>query len=64
MFIIHNPIFIIPRLLPPVTTVFRKTVKDDILGGYPVPAGTPVGISVGALHRSVYCMGDEPDSYY
>lgn len=50
------------RLLPPVTTVFRKTVKDDILGGYPVPAGTPVGISVGALHR-LEANWQDPESF-
>ncbi|XP_005093330.1 cytochrome P450 72A15 [Aplysia californica] len=39
------------RLIPPVGVVFRKALQPDILGGYPVPAGTPVGVSIGALHR-------------
>jgi len=50
------------RLLPPITTIFRKTVEKDILGGYTVPAGTPVGISAGALHRLESNWSD-PDSF-
>ena len=45
------------RLLPPVPSISRRSINKDTLGGYTVPAGTPVMISVGALHRFVsnYC---------
>ncbi|GFO28292.1 cytochrome p450 [Plakobranchus ocellatus] len=39
------------RLYPPASTIFRQTFKADTLGGYHIPAGTLVGVSVGALHR-------------
>ncbi|CAL1542566.1 unnamed protein product [Lymnaea stagnalis] len=39
------------RLFPPASIIFRKAVENDYLGGYLIPAGTPVGISIGALHR-------------
>ncbi|XP_059162257.1 cytochrome P450 4d1-like isoform X2 [Physella acuta] len=39
------------RLFPPVSVVFRQALQDDYLGGYLIPAGTKVGVSIGALHR-------------
>ncbi|RUS75692.1 hypothetical protein EGW08_016558 [Elysia chlorotica] len=39
------------RLYSPASTVFRRAAKPDTLGGYYIPAGTLVGISIGGLHR-------------
>lgn len=41
------------RILPPLVTMFRRAKKDDTLKGYYIPAGTIVGLHVGALHRLV-----------
>ncbi|XP_052068315.1 uncharacterized protein LOC127707693 [Mytilus californianus] len=39
------------RLFPPVPCFFRKSLHDDVINGYKIPAGTVVGLHVGALHR-------------
>ncbi|KAK3732566.1 hypothetical protein RRG08_009736 [Elysia crispata] len=39
------------RLYSPASTVFRRAAHADTLGGYHIPAGTLVGISISALHR-------------
>ncbi|XP_046381306.2 cytochrome P450 3A6-like [Haliotis rufescens] len=39
------------RMYPPVSNVFRRAINDDNVGGYFIPAGTIVGISIGGLHR-------------
>ena len=39
------------RLHPPVSGATRVTTKDEILGGYLIPAGTSVNISWYILHR-------------
>ncbi|XP_041370071.1 cytochrome P450 4d1-like [Gigantopelta aegis] len=50
------------RLYPPVTVFWRTPVHDDQINGYFIPKGTPVGISVGALHRLPENW-DDPDSF-
>ncbi|QLG62259.1 cytochrome P450 [Halorarum salinum] len=44
------------RLLPPVHGVLREPTEDVTLGGYRVPAGSPVSISQWVVHR-------DPDLY-
>ena len=39
------------RLYPPVWLISRRTVVDDVLDGYDIPAGTLVCISPYTLHR-------------
>lgn len=39
------------RLLPPVTCVFKKCLHDDKFKDYNIPAGTIIGLHIGALHR-------------
>jgi len=39
------------RLYPPVWTVSRMPLNDDVLGGYEIPAGTTVQISPYIVHR-------------
>lgn len=38
------------RLIPPVPSLPRRALKDFEFGGYTIPAGTPVGISVHYTH--------------
>lgn len=40
------------RLYPPVYTLPRRTAAEDELGGYLIPAGTPVLISILGVHRA------------
>lgn len=53
------------RLYPPIPCVFRKSLSDDVLNGYKIPAGTIVGLHVGALHRLNLEDGEEfkPDRF-
>lgn len=39
------------RLIPPVPSLPRRAVRDFDFGGYHIPAGTTVGISVGYTHK-------------
>ncbi len=38
------------RLIPPVPSLPRRALREFEFGGYRIPAGTPVGISPGAVH--------------
>ncbi|GFR81453.1 cytochrome P450, partial [Elysia marginata] len=38
-------------LYTPASTIFRQSIRGHTLGGYYIPAGTLVGVSIGALHR-------------
>jgi len=38
------------RMIPPVPSMPRRALKDFEYGGYTIPAGTPVGISVAGTH--------------
>jgi cytochrome P450 len=50
------------RLYPPVWLIPRKAVADDVVGGYAIPAGAEVLLSVYTLHRhSQYWP--EPDRF-
>ena len=39
------------RLFPPVGAISRKTTKDVVLGGYKVPKGTLIAISMFSIHH-------------
>ncbi|MET0251958.1 MAG: cytochrome P450 [Novosphingobium sp.] len=39
------------RLLPPVPSIMRRALRDFDFGGYHIPAGTPVTVSVTLVHR-------------
>jgi cytochrome P450 len=38
------------RLIPPVPSIPRRALREFEFGGYRIPAGTGVGISIGAVH--------------
>jgi cytochrome P450 len=40
------------RLYPPVYAIARRCVADDDLGGFAIPRGTPVLVSIYGVHRS------------
>ncbi|MFG1876881.1 cytochrome P450 [Sphaerisporangium sp. NPDC049003] len=50
------------RLYPPVWLISRRSVEDDVIGGYDVPAGTLVCVSPWVLHRDPRYW-DEPEAY-
>lgn len=50
------------RLYPPAWSIARRAVEDDVLGGYPIPAGTVVHISFYALHRHPR-LWDAPEQF-
>ena len=39
------------RLYPPIPVIARQAIADCELGGYPVPAGTPVSLAQWTVHR-------------
>ncbi|XP_064616114.1 uncharacterized protein LOC135480257 [Liolophura sinensis] len=39
------------RFLPPVTSIWRKSLKEDTLCGYKIPSGTTIGLHVGTMMR-------------
>ncbi len=51
------------RMHPPVTMFSRQTLKDLEVGGYLIPAGWHVGVSVDRLHRSPD-LWDRPDDFW
>ena len=46
------------RLYPPVHDVFRTNVKDINLGGYLIPKGANIVISIGGLHHNPHVWTD------
>lgn len=48
------------RLLPPITSLFRKSLHDDKFKDYDIPAGTIIGLHIGALHRLNW---EDPDRF-
>lgn len=44
------------RLYPPVPLTCRQNIKDDVLGGYFIPAGTIIALQVGThtIHYSKF----------
>lgn len=51
------------RMHPPVTMFSRRTLKDLDLGGYLIPKGWHVGVSVYTLHRSP-ALWERPDEFW
>ena len=51
------------RLFPPAWIILRHAIKDDEIGGYPVPAGRVVGISPYVMHRHPG-FWDEPEAFH
>ncbi|GAB5031188.1 cytochrome p450 [Nannochloropsis oceanica] len=51
------------RMHPPVTMFSRRTLKDLHLGGYLIPKGWHVGVSVYTLHRSP-ALWERPDEFW
>jgi cytochrome P450 len=50
------------RWEPPITSLVRLAVRDSVLGGVEIPAGTNVNISVAAANRDPEKF-DDPDAY-
>ena len=50
------------RLIPPVPSLPRRALKAFSFGGYDIPAGTPVGISISHTHRMPEYWPD-PDTF-
>jgi enediyne biosynthesis protein E7 len=50
------------RLYPPGWLLSRRTIEPDVLGGYPIPAGTDVLLSPYLLHRHPRYWKD-PDAF-
>jgi beta-ring hydroxylase len=50
------------RLYPQPPVLIRRAVEDDVVGGFPVAAGTDFFISVWNLHRSPK-LWDRPDEF-
>jgi enediyne biosynthesis protein E7 len=51
------------RLYPPGWLLSRRTIEPDVLGGYPVPAGTNVLLPLYLLHRHPRFWKD-PESFW
>jgi len=56
------------RLCPPSSIISRVALKDDVLGGYDIPAGAEIWISSYATHRHPYIWEDpetfDPDRFF
>jgi cytochrome P450 len=50
------------RMYPPVWGIFRSPIADDVIGGYPIPAGSIVLLCPYALHRSP-AFWDQPEQF-
>lgn len=50
------------RLYPPAWTVSRTALEDDVINGYPVPAGSSVMVSPYVIHRNPRYWPD-PDKF-
>lgn len=50
------------RLFPPAWIIGRRAIADDVLGGYPVPAGTVIAICIYTLHRHP-AFWENPDQF-
>jgi cytochrome P450 len=50
------------RLYPPIHTLARECVEEDELGGYRIPRGVTVLISVYGIHRGAE-WGPDPDAF-
>ncbi len=50
------------RLFPPAWIIGRRAISDDVIGGYPVPAGTVIAICIYTLHRHP-AYWEQPDQF-
>ncbi|MBK5233144.1 MAG: cytochrome P450 [Thermoleophilia bacterium] len=50
------------RITPPVWTVGRKALADDVIGGYDVPAGSGVMVLITMIHRDP-AIWPNPEGY-
>ncbi|CAB5322819.1 unnamed protein product [Rhizophagus irregularis] len=51
------------RLNPPLPTITRTNLKDEVFGEYFIPKNTPIFIGVSALHKSTEIWGPTADKY-
>ncbi|SHK15179.1 cytochrome P450 / NADPH-cytochrome P450 reductase [Pseudonocardia thermophila] len=51
------------RLWPTAPAFTRHPLADTVLGGYRVPAGTPVSVLIPALHRDPAAWGPDADRF-
>ncbi|CAB5185161.1 unnamed protein product [Rhizophagus irregularis] len=51
------------RLNPPLPTITRTNLKDEVFGEYFIPKNTPIFIGVSALHKSTEIWGPTADNY-
>ncbi|GCE04991.1 cytochrome P450 [Dictyobacter aurantiacus] len=51
------------RLYPPVWIIMRKSLAEDTLGGYPIPAQTYIAWSTYAMHRHPE-FWERPEEFY
>ena len=51
------------RLYPPGWVLSRRTIEADVLGGYPMPAGTNVLLPLYLVHRHPRFWKD-PDAFW
>jgi cytochrome P450 len=50
------------RLYPPIWAIVRRVLRDDVIGGYAISAGSRIVISPFAIHRKPE-LWDEPESF-
>ncbi|CAG8629218.1 3006_t:CDS:2 [Racocetra fulgida] len=51
------------RILPPVPSVRRRGIKDEIMNGYVIPKGTPLVIPIYAIHHDPLIWGEDAESF-
>ncbi|CAG8497672.1 12148_t:CDS:2 [Cetraspora pellucida] len=51
------------RISPPVTSLLRTNVKDEIFNGYFIPKNTPLAISIYAIHHDPSIWGDDAEHF-
>ncbi|CAG8776143.1 7204_t:CDS:2, partial [Cetraspora pellucida] len=51
------------RIIPPVPSLRRCTIKDEIMDGYVIPKGTPLVIPVYAIHHDPLIWGEDAEIF-
>ncbi|EAQ92663.1 hypothetical protein CHGG_00898 [Chaetomium globosum CBS 148.51] len=51
------------RYIPPIPMTVRESLRDDVIEGYKVPAGTVVYMLANAINRMEWFWGDDADSF-
>ena len=55
------------RLYPPIWMIERSPIKDDVVGGYDVPAGSVLSVGINSIHRHkdfwINPEGFDPDRF-